>query len=114
MSEKKSRPPKRVDSGSPLSIDDLRQQRDTCVHTFFKKGAEFTEELLKENARLRTQMIKVEQDNAAVRTQLASDEAIGDALRKIEALEREKQELLSQFTAAEAVTTRFTSRYAEI
>jgi GAF domain-containing protein len=114
MSEKKSRPPKRADSASPLNIDDLQKQRDAFVHTFFKKGAEFTEELLKENERLRGQLRKVEQENASLRTQLASDEAIRDALRKIEQLEREKQDLLSQFSAAEAVTTRFTNRYAEI
>src|SRR5438445_7893177 len=108
MTDKKSRPPRRSEPSIDPSVE-LKQQRDAFVHTFFKKGAEFTEELLKENERLRNQMRKVEQENATLRTQLASDEAIRDALRKIEQLEKEKQEILSQFSAAEAVTTRFTS-----
>jgi GAF domain-containing protein len=114
MPKKESRPPKRADTGAPASFEELRDQRDAFVHTFFKKGAEFTEELLKESERLRTQVRRLEQENAALRTQLKSDDAIRDALKKIEDLEKEKQLLLSQFASAEAVTTRFTSRYSEI
>ena len=126
MSEKKSRPPKR-DESSPslegaaeasglrgLPQDETRTQRTAFVSTFFKKGAEITEELVKENERLRTAARKLEGENAALRTQLKSDEAIRDALKKIEELEREKEALLSQFSHAEAVTTRFTARYSEI
>ena len=39
---------------------DLKEQRDTFVHTFFKKGAEFTEELVRENDRLRKHLGDVE------------------------------------------------------
>jgi kynureninase len=114
MTKKESPPPKRSDSSASLSSDDLRQQRDAFVHTFFKKGAEFTEELLKENERLRAQARGLEQENAALRTQIKSDEAIRDALHKIEQLERDKESLLSRYSAAEANTTRFTARYSEI
>lgn len=96
------------------SSPDLKEQRDTFVHTFFKKGAEFTEELVRENDRLRKHLGDVENENAALRTQLASDEAIRDLLRKIEQLEREKQLLLSHVTEVQAVSTRFSSRYEEM
>ena len=112
MSEKKSRPPKRAES-SP-SFEDLRNQRTAFVSTFFKKGAEITEELLRENERLRAHVLKLEADNTALRTQLRSDDAIREALRKIDELEREKDALLNQFSQAEAVTNRFTARYSEI
>jgi GAF domain-containing protein len=112
MSEKKSRPPKRAES-SP-SFDEVRMQRTAFVSTFFKKGAELTEELLKENERLRASGRKLEAENAALRTQLRSDDAIREALKKIDELEREKEVLLSQFSQAEAVTSRFTTRYSEI
>ncbi|HEY2514710.1 MAG TPA: GAF domain-containing protein [Polyangiaceae bacterium] len=112
MSEKKSRPPKRAES-SP-SFEDLRNQRTAFVSTFFKKGAEITEELLRENERLRASIHKLEADNAALRTQLRSDDAIREALRKIDELEKEKDALLNQFSQAEAVTNRFTARYSEI
>ena len=93
---------------------DLGWQRETFVHTFFKKGAEFTEELLRENDRLRKQSRELESDNAALRTQLASDEAIRDLLKRIDRLEREKGALLSHINEAEAVSTRFTTRYSEM
>ncbi|MGO8999642.1 MAG: GAF domain-containing protein [Polyangiaceae bacterium] len=109
MSDKKSRPPKRAET-----FEDVRTQRTAFVSTFFKKGAELTEELLKENERLRTALRKAETDNAALRTQLRSDDAIREALKKIDQLEKEKEALLSQFSQAEAVTNRFTTRYSEI
>ena len=112
MTEKKSkgrsdRPP--VD----LAVQ-LKLQRESFVSTFFKKGAEFTEELVVENERLRTALAELERDNAALRTQLASDEAIRDLLRKIEDLEREKQALLSHVHEAEAHSTQFVSRHEQI
>src|SRR5690349_20207803 len=113
MTDKKSRPPSRSEAPD-VESGELKQQRDAFVHTFFKKGVEFTEELLRENERLRNQAVKLELENAVLRTQLKSDQAIRDALTKIEQLEKEKEDLLSQFNAAEEVTTRFTGRYAEI
>src|ERR1019366_8872434 len=99
---------------STKSAADLGWQRETFVHTFFKKGAEFTEDLLGENDRLRKQNRELETDNAALRTQLASDEAIRDLLKKIDRLEREKGALLSHIGEAEAVSTRVTTRYSEM
>jgi len=93
---------------------ELKQQRDAFVHTFFKKGAEITEDLLKENERLRHQAVKLEHENASLRMQLKSDEAVRDLLRKIDQLEKEKESLLNPFSKQEQVTTRFTTRYAEI
>jgi hypothetical protein len=92
----------------------LKLQRESFVSTFFKKGAEFTEELVTENDRLRGALADLERDNMALRTQLASDEAIRDLLRKIEDLEREKQALLSHVHEAEAHSTQFTNRHAQI
>jgi hypothetical protein len=84
------------------------------VQTFFKKGAEFTEELLRENERLNKRVVELETENAAMRTQLASDEAIRDLLKKIGDLERDKAYLLSTVREQEAVSNRFGARYAEM
>jgi hypothetical protein len=92
----------------------LKLQRESFVSTFFKKGAEFTEQLVAENDRLRGNLADLERENASLRTQLASDEAIRDLLRKIDELEREKQALLSHVHEAEAHSTQFTSRHAQI
>jgi GAF domain len=92
----------------------IKLQRESFVSTFFRKGAEFTEELVGENDRLRAAIADLERDNAALRTQLASDEAIRDLLRKIEVLEREKEALLSHVHEAEAHSTQFTHRHAQV
>jgi hypothetical protein len=113
MTEKKVKS-KRSDRPPSDLAAQLKVQRDSFVHTFFKKGAEFTEELLHENERLRKTLGDVEGENAALRTQLASDEAIRDLLRKIEELEREKSTLLSHMFEAEAVSKRFVNRHAQI
>src|SRR5579885_502794 len=88
---------------TPLPTDDAEEptgQRDSFLHSFFKKGAQLVEDLLRENERLRKRVNELEDEGTALRTQLASDEAIREALRKIEQLEREKHVLVSR--AAEA------------
>lgn len=111
MTEKKAK--KRATSDRP-SPDELKRQRDTFLNTFFKKGAEFTEEIVKENERLRRQVVDLESENTELRTQLASDQAMRDLLRKIEQLEREKQALLSHVHEAEAVSSRINNHYKEM
>jgi hypothetical protein len=94
--------------------EDLKKERDAFIQQFFKKGAQFTEELLKENERLREGIALLEEENGRLRTHLASDEAIRDLLKKIEELEREKQELLTQSRRAEAVKLGYGEQYAEV
>jgi hypothetical protein len=113
MTEKKGKT-KRSDRPPTDLNAQLKVQRDSFVHTFFKRGAEFTEELMHENERLRKTVADIETENASLRTQLASDEAIRDLLRKIDSLEREKSALLSHVHEAEAVSTRFLNRHAQI
>jgi len=64
--EKKGR--RRSDQPPVDLAAELKLKRDSFVHTFFKKGAEFTEELLGENERLRKAMGELEQQNAVLRT----------------------------------------------
>src|SRR5271155_2100531 len=77
--------------------DDLRAQRTAFVSTFFKKGAELTEELLRENERLQATSRKLGAENAALRAQLGKDDAIREAHKKIDDLESERETLQSQF-----------------
>jgi hypothetical protein len=122
MSEKKSasKRPERLAPASPdspwksLAGDDLRAQRTAFVSTFFKKGAELTEELLRENERLVLATRKIEAENAALRKQLKTGDAIREAHKKIDDLESERETLQSQFSQAEAVTNQFARRHSEI
>jgi len=111
VSDKKTKP--RRTSDRPTA-DELKRQRETFLNTFFRKGAEFTEDLVKENDRLRRQVIDLEAENTELRTQLKSDQAIRELLRKIEHLEREKQALLSHVHEAEALSSRVSGRYREM
>lgn len=111
MTEKKAKKRQASDRPSP---DELQRQRDTFLNTFFRKGAEFTEEIVRENERLRRQVYELETENTELRTQLASDQAMRDLLRKIEQLERDKQALLSHVHEAEAVSSRVNSHYREM
>jgi hypothetical protein len=101
-------------SPSDRPPEDLKKERDAFIQQFFRKGAQFTEELLKENERLRERIADLEHENGKLRAALASDEAIRDLIRKIEELEREKQELLSRSARAEAVKDNFTAMYQEV
>jgi GAF domain len=110
MTEFKGRPP----TPSDRPPDDLKKERDAFIQQFFRKGAQFTEELLKENERLRDRMADLDAENRKLRAHLASDEAIRDLLRKIEELESEKQDLLNRSVRAEAVKDNFSALYSEV
>ncbi len=81
----------------------------------FKKGAEFTHELLKENERLRFRVLKLEESLAHVDD--GGTETSGEAQRlrkKIEELEREKEEILGRVRQVEEENEDFANRYVEI
>jgi hypothetical protein len=114
MSEKKGRGSRKSDRPAAAVAAELKEKRDAFLHSFFKRGAELSDELVQENRRLRDQIMTLETDNAELRTQLASDRAIRDLLKKIDQLERDKQRLLSEVHEQEEITGRITNRFAEI
>jgi hypothetical protein len=105
---------RRPASGSERPPEDLKKERDAFIQQFFRKGAQLTEELVRENERLRERVAEIEADNGKLRAHLASDNAIRDLLRKIEDLEDEKAALLTRTVQVEAITDEFTNRQAEV
>jgi hypothetical protein len=115
MMEKKGRGGSRhSDEPGPSVGTELKEKRDAFLQTFFKRGAELTDELVKENRRLHEFATRLEEENASLKTQLASDRAIRDLLLKIDQLEREKARLLSTVHQQEELTSRVTNRFQEI
>lgn len=114
MTEKKAPDSSRGDRPREEVTGELKEKRDAFLHSFFRRGAELTEELVGENRRLRERLAELEEENAALRTQLASDSAIRDLLRKIEELEREKERLLSTVHAQAEISNRFAEIESEL
>ncbi|MBN1960935.1 MAG: GAF domain-containing protein [Deltaproteobacteria bacterium] len=77
----------------------------------FKRGAEFTEELLKENERLRFRVAELE---LRLNPPSRDDDLVRELLEKVQRLESERQEALLRFQEVEAENKDFASRYVEI
>jgi len=92
----------------------LTVQREEFLETFFKRGAEFTNELLSEVHELQMQLKALKDENAALRLQLASDDAIRDLLVKIEALEKEKHALSTHIESAKMENSDYLTKYREV
>jgi hypothetical protein len=93
---------------------DLSEQGKDFIETFFRKGAEFTSELLIELEALREHAQKISEQNVELRHQLASDDAIRDLLKKIEHLENEKNKLRGHAQNAAEESRDYAGRYAEV
>lgn len=77
----------------------------------FKKGAEFTQDLLKENEKLRFSKIELEERIRNTETEGCSDESM---LKRIKELEDERNELLGRFKQVEEENKDFANRYVDI
>ncbi len=80
----------------------------------FKKGAEFTQELLKENERLRYQILRLKEPRHGGEATPAHPEELNRLRKQIGELEREKQEILDRIRAVEEENFDFANRYVVI
>lgn len=80
----------------------------------FKKGAEFTQELLRENERLRYTIIQMQEAMPRDAQLEGAGEEPTLLLRRIEELEREKTEIMERIRQVEAENQDFAARYVEI
>jgi hypothetical protein len=93
---------------------ELSKEQKDFFDTFFRRGQEFTSELIAELESLRKKHDLLSRENVELRHQLASDDAIRDLLKKIDHLEHEKKKLQNNASDAEAETEDYVGRYAEI
>lgn len=80
----------------------------------FKKGAEFTQELLKENERLRYQLLQAQGSTEPGSPASPASGEVTELRQRIAALEREKQEIHERVKQVEAENLDFANRYVEI
>ncbi|RNC70098.1 MAG: GAF domain-containing protein [Desulfuromonadales bacterium] len=80
----------------------------------FKKGAEFTQELMKENERLRYRILQLEGELQGNDITVAMAEENRLLAARIEELEQEKEEILRRIRQIETENNDFATRYVEI
>lgn len=82
----------------------------------FKKGADFTQDLLKENERLRFKVVQLEEENRLAKMSGAGsgDKLAAELNKKLQTLEEEMQKLLERHRTVEAENKDFANRYLEI
>ncbi|MEW6777239.1 MAG: GAF domain-containing protein [Bdellovibrionota bacterium] len=83
----------------------------------FKKGAEFTQEVIQENERLRYRIVELEQQVKGTRP--SSSAPMGPAeleqlRREVEALRKEKEDIMMRYREVEQENKDFANRYVEI
>lgn len=93
---------------------DLKEEREAFVRQFLRRGFELTEDVLAENRALREQATKAHEDNARLRAALASTDAIKDLIKKIDGLETERNDLVSQSTSLAEESRRNEERTSEV
>ncbi len=102
-----SRPP-------PAKRGDLVEKRRALLETYFENGRQIASELVTELDLMRRRCLELEDDNARLKLQLRSDSAIRELLQKIDALESERNHLLSRTTEVELLARSELERAAAV
>lgn len=103
------RKPSRSDAPGP----DLSQEREQFLKTF-SKGAQLSREFVEEYEGLQRRLSELQAENSRLRAVVEADDAIRILIRKIDALESEKRELLSHYRRVEELTSDFNARVREM
>ena len=81
----------------------------------FRKGADFTKELMEENERLRRELASVEQrQHSAAQSDDEWDKLRTELLGRIQSLEDEKRDVLERLHTVEQENRQFAERYLEV
>ncbi len=93
---------------------DLQRKAEEFL-ALFRKGADFTKELLKENERLRRRLVTVEdRQQSAAQSDVEWAKLRSELLTRIQSLEEEKQDVLERLRAVEEENRQFAARYIEV
>jgi len=99
-----------------MTIDEesgLRGKAEEFLQVF-KKGAEFTQDLLRENERLRYRVLELENSLGGASSSSGADNQSQILISRIKELEQEKQDILDRIRQVEDENQDFANRYVEI
>ncbi len=105
--------PKNKDAGTVADAAGRPRNREDFL-SLFKRGQEFTEELLQENERLRFQIASMQEELGVVRRHSERDPLVANLMSQIRALEDDRQRLLDHYRQVEEQNRDYTNRYVEI
>jgi hypothetical protein len=110
----------KADDKPDLPELDLVESKREFIETFFKRGAEFTEELIHENEKLRFRVVQLEEERRALASSAQSPHekpgagALRELVGRIEQLEAEHESLMSRFAGVERLNRDIYDRYHDI
>jgi nitrate/nitrite-specific signal transduction histidine kinase len=98
---------------------DFAASKREFIETFFKRGAEFTEELMRENERLRYRVVQLEEERRTLLSRAdptpgTAQSTLRELVARIESLESERQQILDKYAGVERASADFSSRYQDI
>ncbi len=93
--------------------DDSLTKREEFLQ-MFKRSADFAQELLAENERLRLKILDLERSTGRPASSAPVSDEARSLLNEIERLRKEKEEIVTRFREIEAENQDFASRYVEI
>ena len=96
-----------------MSSDDVHRKAENFLE-LFNKGKEFTEELLRENQRLRYRLAALETAPSATTTSPAATEEVARLKDQVEKLAEENRRIQARFREVEEENKDFANRYIEI
>ena len=94
------------------SRDRLLRQKNEFIESFFRKGEEFTRELLDENDNLRRRIVELQQLRA--NGQPVSQDTLRELIERIHVLEKEREAMLARLTRVDDLEVRLGERFEEI
>jgi transcriptional regulator with GAF, ATPase, and Fis domain len=80
----------------------------------FRKGEEFTQDLLKENERLRYKIVQLEEEYKTLKKGTEGEGHLSELQETLKQLKEEKQALLDRFKEVEAENKDFAEKYVEV
>lgn len=93
---------------------DLLSKKAEFIDSFFRKGAEFTRDMLEENEKLRRRLIVLEAQMSSAKQTQPSSTTIEELVEKIHSLEEERKQQLARFAEVESIESKLSERYSEI
>jgi len=109
MSDRSTPPLPGAEAGSHLDDEPA-----DFVRSFFRKGFDLAEELIRDNDALRKEVESLQAENGRLRRQVTADDKVGELMKTVEGLEDERRELMRRSSELDELRQDYERRQATI